>query len=210
MKLKKIASLMLAGVMAVSMLAGCSGKTEEKPGDENTNVAPVTGAAAIVNSELNANKDKISFTDDSVIANVVANYFKENPVKPGEWNGAASGSATTTTWYSDLRDTINSMVGAKGQMTKGFASNGSNEGTYANMYVLSTKFLTKEDALRMVAKDLDGLDLPKEGKVGSGVTVANKDFSYTGTISAVEAESKGGTESVWVIVATMTQTSADK
>ena len=34
MKLKKIASLMLAGVMAVSMLAGCNGKTETKPEGE--------------------------------------------------------------------------------------------------------------------------------------------------------------------------------
>ena len=41
MKLKKIASLALAGVMAISMLAGCSGKTEnnENNGDQNQVVA---------------------------------------------------------------------------------------------------------------------------------------------------------------------------
>ena len=41
MKLKKIASLALAGVMAVSMLAGCSGKTNtnEVP-EDNTNTTP--------------------------------------------------------------------------------------------------------------------------------------------------------------------------
>ena len=42
MKLKKIASMMLAGVMAVSMLAGCSGNTigDNTNGDDNTNTTP--------------------------------------------------------------------------------------------------------------------------------------------------------------------------
>ena len=39
MKLKKIASLMLAGVMAVSMLAGCNnGPVNDNTGDNNGNV----------------------------------------------------------------------------------------------------------------------------------------------------------------------------
>ena len=42
MKLKKIASMMLAGVMAVSMLAGCSGNTigDNTNDDDNTNTTP--------------------------------------------------------------------------------------------------------------------------------------------------------------------------
>ena len=46
MKLKKIASLMLAGVMAVSMLAGCnSAPVDDNTGDNNGNVVTPTSIA---------------------------------------------------------------------------------------------------------------------------------------------------------------------
>ena len=57
MKLKKIASLMLAGIMAVSMLAGCkSGNANENPGEQPENPV-VSNAADYANQTLSA-KDK--------------------------------------------------------------------------------------------------------------------------------------------------------
>ena len=50
MKLKKIASLMLAGVMAVSMLAGCKGSANS--GEEENPVVPTTGIVADANGVL--------------------------------------------------------------------------------------------------------------------------------------------------------------
>ena len=47
MKLKKIASLMLAGVMAISMLAGCSNNGETKPEEPATGVNATTVIAAL-------------------------------------------------------------------------------------------------------------------------------------------------------------------
>ena len=67
MKLKKIASLALAGIMAVSMLAGCKDNPTSTVAHQP--VTPVTGAAAIVNGELNAKKDVISFSDSDVMTN---------------------------------------------------------------------------------------------------------------------------------------------
>ena len=56
MKLKKIASLMLAGIMAVSMLAGCKSGNEEKPNEPETPVA--TGIASAVDGAIKElNKD---------------------------------------------------------------------------------------------------------------------------------------------------------
>ena len=46
MKLKKIASLMLAGVMAVSMLAGCSDNGNTPDNNEDDNQIVTTGNAA--------------------------------------------------------------------------------------------------------------------------------------------------------------------
>ena len=62
MKLKKIASLMLAGVMAISMLAGCSnGGNTEKPEEPATGVNATTVIAALDKKVT----DKVTFTASS-------------------------------------------------------------------------------------------------------------------------------------------------
>ena len=69
MKLKKIASLMLAGVMAMSMLAGC--KTVDNTGkddENNTVVVPTSSVVTAVNDGQSAtNKVKIDFTADATL-----------------------------------------------------------------------------------------------------------------------------------------------
>ena len=54
MKLKKIASLMLAGVMAVSMLAGCNttSNTPDTGDDDQGTTTPVTGYSAKLGDEI--------------------------------------------------------------------------------------------------------------------------------------------------------------
>ena len=58
MKLKKIASLMLAGVMAVSMLAGCKGSANS--GEEENPVVPTTGIVADANGVLTDDQKRSS------------------------------------------------------------------------------------------------------------------------------------------------------
>ena len=72
MKLKKFAALALAGVMAVSMLAGCSGKSTNtnpsNPGadDGETEVVPSSAVVNILNStQPVANDVQVKFTDDA-------------------------------------------------------------------------------------------------------------------------------------------------
>ena len=211
MKLKKIASLMLAGIMAVSMLAACGEASSNST--ETPDVTPVTGVAATVNGELDKNAKKISFTDDKVVTDLLTNYFKENPVQAGNWTSATDAEAKHTTWYTGLQDTIKAVIGAKNENHQGmgdFDANSANVGTYFSMYVLNSDVLTKEDALRMVGQNIDSLDLPEEGKSDSTKPADDVDFSYTGTVAAIEAESKGGTESVWVVGIVVTQTASAK
>ena len=54
MKLKKIASLLLAGIMAVSMLAGCNtmSETPVDPDDDQGTTVPVTGYSAKLGDEI--------------------------------------------------------------------------------------------------------------------------------------------------------------
>ena len=68
MKLKKIASLMLAGVMAVSMLAGCSTTSNEVPQDPTTppTTTPVSGKSAVFEAQLSDLADvKITMEDSA-------------------------------------------------------------------------------------------------------------------------------------------------
>ena len=74
MKLKKIASLMLAGIMAVSMLTACGGKTTGNEEEKPPVVDPVdTSFAASVNDLLSTEqKNVITFTNDSTLNGVLA------------------------------------------------------------------------------------------------------------------------------------------
>ena len=68
MKLKKIASLMLAGVMAVSMLAGCNTTSDKVPQDPTTppTTTPVSGKSAVFEAQLGKLADvKITMSDSA-------------------------------------------------------------------------------------------------------------------------------------------------
>ena len=70
MKLKKIASLALAGVMAVSMLAGCSTTPNEVPQDPTTppTATPVSGKSAVFEAQLGKLADvKITMSDSAAL-----------------------------------------------------------------------------------------------------------------------------------------------
>ena len=70
MKLKKIASLMLAGIMAVSMLAGCNGEPAPDPDDNGNGGVTVTGHSVDMGKALKdlaciKDKDYITFADNA-------------------------------------------------------------------------------------------------------------------------------------------------
>ena len=73
MKLKKIASLMLAGVMAVSMLAGCSGNGNGGNGGEGEGQVNTDDlSAASIIAELNEDTtEKVTFSADSSLENAL-------------------------------------------------------------------------------------------------------------------------------------------
>ena len=105
MKLKKIASLMLAGVMAVSMLAGCSGKgtTDPENPDDNQVVVP-TGTVGKVITALD---DKV--TDDvTVSASASLESALQKAVEnAGLANISSSNKTALQNTLKDIDDTLN-------------------------------------------------------------------------------------------------------
>ena len=78
MKLKKIASLALAGIMAVSMLAGCKDNTNDN-GDQGDNVVVTSGdfTSTVLAKTSEAARDKLTVNDDSNLDDAV-NYVAHN------------------------------------------------------------------------------------------------------------------------------------
>ena len=77
MKLKKIASLMLAGVMAVSMLSACGEGSGNGNGneDENKPVETVSNAVTYANDMLDSDmKEYVNFTSSSALDGWAAKY----------------------------------------------------------------------------------------------------------------------------------------
>ena len=215
MKLKKIASLALAGIMAVSMLAGCK-DASSNPTDE-PEVTPVTGVAEVVNNALVNKSDDITFSEDDVMTDLLTHFYKENPISASGW--AAGHAKLQTIKDTKLWDAVKDIYGVSGNNnlidlnTVATCVNSVGSKNYCNIYWVNNDFVTKDDALRMVGQTIDAKMsfLEDNNTAGAGApSNATLNYSYTGSIAAVEAESKGGNESVWVIAVVITQTAADK
>ncbi len=123
MKLKKIASLMLAGVMAVSMLTACGGNTTDdtqKP--EEPDVTPSTSASAqtLVSNMKKEAQNKVTAVANSdltaALQSAVTDYFSNaDVVKYGKvfeirdtWYGMTSADARNT----DIGEALVENLGA--------------------------------------------------------------------------------------------------
>ena len=208
MKLKKIASLMLAGVMAVSMLAGCSGKSDS--GNEGV-VVPSTSSivTAFNDGQSEDNKVKVTFTAD---AELDAALQKAVAMQGENVNDA------------NTKANIGKLIGVGGTL----ASNGTF--TLNNWNVLSDKaskdgqidtamdvkvygnktYWTEADALNTAARAIDDVigNLIDSTRKGTPEGEKYYDYSYTGNASMVKVDKANGT-SIYVVAYTITRTAAE-
>ena len=209
MKLKKIASLMLAGVMAVSMLAGCSGKTETKPeGEGNGEGTTASGYSAKLESYLSdevKDMENVTFQDNAanatalesavknISANGVVNTAKDHavPASISGWNknGYEAMIAELKKAYDiqddDLdQDDMDLLWAVNSQY---MANRSLND---AVVYAV-TGSVDLEKSLKDIADRLNSYfeALPAQGKVDNGVTDGNPalvyDYDYTISVSVV-------------------------
>ena len=204
MKLKKIASLALAGIMAVSMLTACGegGKKEEDP--SSSEVTTVSGAAAALNNALSQNKDVVKFEDDSNLDKNLEAYFKLHPIKGDEWAESNYGKiGEDSNDYAELKNVIGSnYIGLENyEGVVGSDSDRYNDKKAAVIGMFNTKVYTQAEALKMVGKAIDNFDYAED----TTDTDDGKEFTYSGKASVLEVKSEGGTASVWVVVAVVTR-----
>ena len=199
MKLKKIASLALAGIMAVSMLTACGegGKKEEDP--SSSEVTTVSGAAEALNAALLQNKDVIKFENDSELDKDLEAYYRANPIKGDEWNLSKTYEIVDTD-NDDLNKFID-VSHSDWRNFEGMIQDKTNVSSYpdsrAVVGMFNAEIFTKADALKVVGTDIDGLVFESDGNDTSD----GKEFVYTGKASIIEVSSEKGAASVWVVVA---------
>ena len=188
MKLKKIASLALAGIMAVSMLTACGeGTGNGNSGSSSSQPTAPTGYTASVLAETNLAKDFVTGTDDSKL-NAMVNAVAEMKVNyrvptgyslnllndPVAWNTAARMMTGAMN-----KPGVNGLEGLSGLN----APTESNDGVYYALYYIENKYADNlVDSL--VADKLDSI---AKSVINSNNTNVN-DTDYT--VSVAKADMK--------------------
>ena len=183
MKLKKIASLMLAGIMAVSMLTACGGNTVDNKddGDDNTTTVPASNASTVFEGALSTKANiKIDMADNATlnanlntaIENLTSSTIKVfNTVNKGVMNfavdgyywvneeGQLIGNVVDSIMGGDLKIIADEM-GADAMWTSAFAAlrptfNEAEDETVTMLFAVDSA-VSDNAAVKQVAKRLDG------------------------------------------------------
>ena len=222
MKLKKIVSLALAGVMAVSMLAGCANNGGNGGNDSGKEpvTQPATGVAAAFNDgQAATNKAEVKFVSDSKLDTALAQAIQMNGQK------ASALSVWTDVMYStgiipDTSVDYNSYSGeATATQTTNFMTKADEDDckdgmtlSYGGVVKLNSKtnnVYTDKAAVKQMAAyindmvaDLDTTTYVK-GTTAAGHTFYN--FSYDGKASMVSVQNATGDyDYYFVIIVTQT------
>ena len=210
MKLKKIASLMLAGIMAVSMLAGCKNGTTPDDDSSSSQVPVVSGVVGYANDALSvAQKEVFTFkasADLDKILNDVAN----------DTDNLNSGNIKTiydnysmTRWTTGASE-AKVKKGIEGKLTDAYIATNFNTAPTSNVksqkavevYTVSGA-LAEKDAIVRVINDYKTYIT----SAGFPLTVGSKySCDYEAEISAVKVESpENSAKTAWVVAMVFTQ-----
>ena len=212
MKLKKIASLALAGVMAVSMLAGCSGNGSDGDNNNGGNTVVEPGTSSIVtafnNGQDEDNKAKVDFTSssmlDAALQKAVENAGDDtaaSTIRLLIYGLTGQGYTETATGYYVLNDfnTVAAVNGEKVTMIE------------VKSYP-SSKYWSETAVLEQAARDVDDViaDFKTDTKTS---TMKEGDtyfaYTYTGNASMVAATQESGATTYYVAY-TITRTAAEQ
>ena len=210
MKLKKIASLALAGIMAVSMLAGCNGgSSSSNPTDPET---PATGIVAVVNEGQDKNNDvKINFTSnsslDTMLSSAVSAYG-ENVNAVALLNRMAD--------LTGLNKTMSDLQHYTGMQADGYAhaTNKVMDGVDGDVNERIDAFiiadaLNEDVAMKEAAEMINSvITNMKATSYQKDHTIAGQDYcdySYTGSVSMVSLTKANG-NTIYCFAYTVAQT----
>lgn len=200
MKLKRILSLALSGVLAVSMLTACgfggNGTDIFRPGNQSASFARV----------LNGKQDMLDYgTSDSKLSDAIYTVVRSMDADDVVTSGAVTG---------DIATTVKTLTGY-GDLNSGSAWQAQDEsGTYVKVYVYDANndlYNTLDEVATIVKDDLAPMDLNSDAaKANAGFTNAYEGNVAVYSVSFPAANSGDEDTKAWVIGVSIEQTATAK
>ena len=206
MKLNKMLALALSGVMAVSMLAGCSGAPSNGEEGDKEQTVVTAGTATMMNNFQN----RVKFDADADLDAYVAAAVKT--VKSDVLDDAPAGVAHIT--GGKIYDAVDKALPGSYSLTKGEtdfdeACIKKADTTKTVLYWVKAGNLTEAQVLTLVADDMNMADYDE-------VCAENGkyyDITYNGAASIVKATATseaGDTYNAYVVAVSVTQSVGDQ
>ena len=181
MKLKKIASLMLAGVMAVSMLAGCqtgsngNGEEPEVPAVPSTSDAASSLHDSMIGTARRKSSPVANADLDAALKKAVDTYFQN-----GDFD-TVDDPATVVEVKNKIYDALVDAMGAKKSIQDDLTNEVKKVTTAVKLYAVEAS-TSDAYALEMVADKIE--DSIAGLKLKSDKDATDKEYDYAYTISA--------------------------
>ena len=217
MKLKKIASLMLAGVMAVSMLAACGDNSSTTtpvvpPVDDNTATSAISDA---LNDQLFSKQaDLLSFESNSKLASLldrIAEDDEDFEIRDTLVNGATRPTLLNPNGAdADIANIVNAAFNGTNPavtMTNAdIAVNHNNNQAYLYVYTVDGSMQDVDQIARAVMNGVNGLQehvYDVVGIVNNGTR--SQDYEYKGYAEMVKITNDNSSDTAWVVAVLVEQ-----
>ena len=220
MKLKKIASLMLAGVMAVSMLAACGDNSSTTtpvvpPVDDNTATSAISDA---LNDQLFSKQaDLLSFESNSKLASLldrIAEDDEDFEIRDTLVSNAARPTLLAPRVDVDIANIVNAAFNGTNPavtMTNAdIAVNHDDNRAYLYVYTVDGSMQDVDQIARAVMNGVFGNGLQDlvydvAGIVDEGTIPQQTDYEYKGYAEMVKITNDNSSDTAWVVAVLVEQ-----
>ena len=200
MKLNKVLALALSGVMAVSMLAGCSGNSGNggQEGEGEQTPATIQVAADLNKAISEDTQKKVTFTDDGALQEDLATAVTLNGIVTLHTAIKVQGTLQNVTGIDDEygkmeANTVNKSYKA---VQVWMAPKNANLKSAVNAFAGTVDtWFSKLETMNMTEKAFN--------KLAEGAPYV--EYDYTATVAAVEAPTADGTASAYYFAVVITQ-----
>ena len=218
MKLKKIASLMLAGVMAVSMLAACGDNSSTTtpvvpPVDDNTATSAISDA---LNDQLFSKQaDLLSFESNSKLASLldrIAEDDEDFEIRDTLVSNAARPTLLAPRVDVDIANIVNAAFNGTNPavtMTNvDILVNHDDNRAYLYVYTVDGSMQDVDQIARAVMNGVNGLQdhvYDVAGIVDNGTIPQQTDYEYKGYAEMVKITNDNSSDTAWVVAVLVEQ-----
>ena len=203
MKLKKIASLMLAGIMAVSMLAGCkSGSADNGNAGSSSSQPTTTGVVAAVDAGIKSwNKGlTVSVESSKNMDAAIADLFKKSENK--KVSDAEIVKVLNDVFGSNMKNNVNGALLTSTNFTSAPAINDANRYRFVIIPVTKANGDVNTYAGNIIGAGISELGLKNVVDDDTGAKKVDVDYTlYVTAEQATMADNSVGTYVIGVMVA---------